>query len=169
MFSMIESWEFLSPLSIVGLGSTTRHSNRPRGRDFLILPMRGTSPLRHPPARDATIKSMRPLLLAIVLLSWLLSSPMLAQRRRGEELDILNAAVATFDGTLRLLGKKELVLELAGGQSLTIEVNKKTRYLRGTKTISSRDVKIGSLVLVEARKVMNRLEAVTLRVKDPEP
>lgn len=94
---------------------------------------------------------------------------MLAQRRRGEELDILNAAVATFDGTLRLLGKKELVLELAGGQSLTIEVNKKTRYLRGTKTISSRDVKIGSLVLVEARKVMNRLEAVTLRVKDPEP
>lgn len=90
----------------------------------------------------------------------------LPAQRRGEEQDILNAAVATFDGTLRALDKKQLVLELAGDQSLTIVVNKKTQFLRGVKTMAAKDVRLGALVIVEAKKVMSELVALRVRVKD---
>ena len=104
----------------------------------------------------------------VLLFLLILSLPAPGQRRRGEELDILNAAVATFDGTLRSLTKKELVIELAGDQSLTFEVNKKTQFLRGAKPMAAKDVRVGALVLVEARKVASDLIAVRVRVKDPE-
>jgi hypothetical protein len=87
----------------------------------------------------------------------------------GSDLDILNAAVATFDGTVRVLNKKQIQLEMSEEQSLSIEVNRKTLFLRGTKTVASRDVAVGAVVTVEAKKVGNQLVAVSVRVKDPPP
>lgn len=87
----------------------------------------------------------------------------------GSDLDILNTAVATFDGAVRVLNKKHVQLEMSEEQSLSIEVNKKTLYFRGAKAVASRDVPVGSVVTVEAKKVGNQLVAVTVRVKEPPP
>lgn len=87
----------------------------------------------------------------------------------GSDLDILNAAVASFDGTLRSLDKKQILLEMGEEQTVSIEVNKKTLYFRGTKAITSREVTAGAIVTVEAKKVANQLVAVSVRVKEPPP
>jgi hypothetical protein len=87
----------------------------------------------------------------------------------GADLDILNTAVATFDGTLRALDKKHAQLEMSEEQSLSIEVTRKTLYFRGTKAIASRDIPVGTVVTVEAKKIANQLVAVSVRVKEPQP
>jgi hypothetical protein len=84
----------------------------------------------------------------------------------GADLDMLNALVATFDGTLRAIDNKHVLIEMGEEQSLSIEVNKKTQYFRGTKVISSRDLVAGAIVTVEAKKVANQLVAVAVKVKD---
>lgn len=83
----------------------------------------------------------------------------------GSDLDILNTAVATFDGTLRSLDKKHVLLEMSEDQSLTIEVNKKTQFLRGTKTVAMKEFEIGTVVTVEAKKIANQMVAVSVRAK----
>jgi len=113
----------------------------------------------------------------LIFLLLLTSLETAAQRRPGSrsngvpgsDLDILNAAVASFDGTLRVLNKKRIVLEMSEDQTLTMEVNKKTLFFRGAKAISSREVGEAVIVTVEARKVANQLVAVSVRVKDPQP
>ena len=85
----------------------------------------------------------------------------------GSDLDLLNAAVASFDGTLRSLDKKQVLLELAEEQTISIELNKKTRYFRGTQAITSREVTVGAIVTVEAKKIANQLVAVSVRLKEP--
>ena len=87
----------------------------------------------------------------------------------GSDLDILNAAVASFDGTLRSLDKKQILLEMAEEQTVSIEVNKKTLYFRGTKAITAREVTVGAIVTVEAKKIANQLVAVSVRVNEPPP
>ena len=87
--------------------------------------------------------------------------------RPGSDLDILNTAVASFDGTLRSLDKKQVLLEMGEEQTVSIEVNKKTLYFRGTEAIAPRDVTIGAIVTVEAKKIANQLVAVSVRVKEP--
>ena len=89
--------------------------------------------------------------------------------RPGSDLDILNTAVASFDGTLRSLDKKQVLLEMGEEQTVSIEVNKKTLYFRGTEAIAPRDVTIGAIVTVEAKKIANQLVAVSVRVKEPPP
>ncbi len=89
--------------------------------------------------------------------------------RPGSDLDILNTAVASFDGTLRSLDKKQALLEMGEEQTLSIEVNKKTLYFRGTQAITSREVTVGAIVTVEAKKIANQLVAVSVRVKEPPP
>ena len=91
-----------------------------------------------------------------------------ANGQPGSDLDMLNAAVATFDGTLRTLDKKELSIELPGEQHLSMEINKKTEFFRGQKPIGAREIREGALVLVEAKKVANQLVALRVRVKDAE-
>ena len=85
----------------------------------------------------------------------------------GADLDILNTAVATFDGTLRALDKKHVMVEMSEDQTLQIEVNKKTLYFRGAKAITSKDVEVGTVVTVEAKKIANQLVAVSVRLKEP--
>lgn len=113
---------------------------------------------------------MRALALSLLLIA---ASAATAQRRPrpntepGSDYDILNAAVATFDGTLRSLDKKRVLLEMGEDQTLTIEVNRKTRYFRGAKAIMAREISVGAIVTVEARKVANQLLAVAVRVREP--
>ena len=55
--------------------------------------------------------------------------------RPGSDLDILSTAVASFDGTLRSLDHKHVLLEMGEEQTLSMEVNKKTQYFRGATAI----------------------------------
>ena len=114
-----------------------------------------------------------------VILLLLSSLPVLAQRRGGttsrpratgqpgSDLDILNTAVAAFDGTLRSLDQKHVLIEMGEEQTLSIEINKKTQFFRGAKAISASDFSAGAIVTVEAKKVANQLIAVSVRLKDP--
>ncbi len=104
-----------------------------------------------------------------------LALPIEAQRRSpkptgapGADLDILQTAVATFDGTLRSLDRKRLLIEMGEEQTVTIEVNKKTLYFRGKKAIPASDINPGTVVTVEAKKVANQLVAVAVRVREPQ-
>ena len=105
----------------------------------------------------------------IIVFLLLLSSLSAQTDQPGSDLDILSAAVASFDGTLRSLDKKQLLLEMGEEQTLSIEVNKKTLYSRGTKAITPRDIAVGAIVTVEAKKIANQLVAVAVRVKEPPP
>lgn len=105
----------------------------------------------------------------------LLGSGLSAQRRPkstgqpGSDLDILHAAVASFDGTLRLLDKKHLLLELGEDQTISLEVNKRTLFFRAGKPSAAREIAIGAIVTVEAKKIANQLVALTVRLKEPPP
>ncbi len=109
----------------------------------------------------------------ILLFALCLASP--AQYRQGpsgapgSDLDILQTAVATFDGTLRSLDKKHVLLELGEDQTVSIEITKKTLYWRGTKSVAARDIGAGTVVTVEAKKVANQLVAVAVRIREPQP
>lgn len=116
---------------------------------------------------------MRTLIASLLLISALeITAQMVRPTARqrggapGSDLDILNTAVATFDGTLRALNKKHIVLELSEEQTLSIEVTKKTLYFRGSKTVASRDVSMGAVVTVEAKKIANQLVALNVRIKE---
>ena len=89
--------------------------------------------------------------------------------RPGSDLDILSTAVASFDGTLRSLDHKHVLLEMGEEQTLSMEVNKKTQYFRGAKAIASGEVPVGAIVTVEAKKAANQLVAVSVRVNEPPP
>ena len=113
----------------------------------------------------------------IILLSLIFGLEAIAQIRGrqkatgapGSDLDILNTAVASFDGTLRSLDKKHVFLEMGEEQTLSIEVNKKTLFFKGAKAVAARDIAAGSIVTVEAKKVANQLVAVAVRLKDAPP
>lgn len=113
-----------------------------------------------------------------------------AQRRSrpnaepGSDLEILQAAVASFDGTLRVLDKKHILLEVAEGQTISIEVNKKTLFFRAAKPpagkppaarppaekpIAAREIPVGSVVTVEARKSTGQLIALRVHLHEPPP
>ena len=111
---------------------------------------------------------------ALLLFALCLAAP--AQRRGpkptgapGSDLDILHTAVATFDGTLRSLDKKHVLIEVGEDQTITIEVNKKTLFFRGAKAIAAGDISPGAVVTVEAKKLANQLVAVAVRMREPEP
>ncbi len=115
--------------------------------------------------------TLRFIALTLFLLCW----EGAAQRRSrpnaepGSDLDILNSAVASFDGTLRLLNKKQILIEVGEDQTISIEVNKKTLFFRGAKPIAAREINIGSIVTVEAKKIANQLVALSVRIKEPPP
>jgi len=112
---------------------------------------------------------------AYLILSFALCLVSPAQYRRGptgapgSDLDILQTAVATFDGTMRSLDKKHVLLEVGEDQTVSIEITKKTLYWRGTKAIAPRDIGAGTVVTVEAKKVANQMVAVAVRVRESQP
>src|SRR5262245_29171891 len=111
------------------------------------------------------------ILAALLLISGLALAAQITSRQRngapGSDLDILNSAVATFDGTLRGLDKKRLVLEMSEEQTISVEVNKKTLFFVGKKAATAQDFQVGSVVTVEAKKATNnQLIAVGVRMKE---
>ncbi|MBY0507350.1 MAG: hypothetical protein K2X03_25775 [Bryobacteraceae bacterium] len=116
-------------------------------------------------------------MLFLLLLAILLAPASLAQRggypprsrsngAPGSDLDILQTAVATFDGTLRSLDKKRVLVELGEDQTVTIEVTRKTLFFEGKQAVAAAKFVPGAVVTVEAKKVANQLVAVAVRLRE---
>ena len=91
-------------------------------------------------------------------------------RRRGGTIDPnrgneeMSAAVATFSGTIRVVNRHQLLLEVGEDKTLTLIVNKKTAFLDGGKSVKAADVKPGLEAAVEVHKVMGDMIAITVRL-----
>jgi hypothetical protein len=60
--------------------------------------------------------------------------------------------LASFSGTVHGVSNKQITIETAEGNLVDFDVNKKTRILRGKKTIAPSDLETGDSVTIEARQ-----------------
>jgi hypothetical protein len=73
--------------------------------------------------------------------------------------------LATFDGIVHGVSKKQITIENPDGNLVDFEINGKTRILRAKKRISADDLKTGDSVTIEAKQEMEiYLVAVTITV-----
>lgn len=73
--------------------------------------------------------------------------------------------LATFDGTVHGVSKKQITIENADGNLVDFEINGKTRILRSKKRISADELKTGDSVTIEAKQEMEiYLVAITITV-----
>ena len=60
--------------------------------------------------------------------------------------------LASFQGTVHGVSKKQITIQTPEGNLLDFDINKKTRVLRGNKEIAEEDLQTGDLVTIEARQ-----------------
>lgn len=108
---------------------------------------------------------MRHLAILLVLLALLLAARLPAQytRRRGPASATANSGpysgpAVTFNGTVKVLTKKELVVDLdrpdpdAEQQSLTFRLSKKTRFLKDDQPVKPSDIEAGTHITLDATR-----------------
>lgn len=97
----------------------------------------------------------------LLLLALLAQVPAEAQMRRGRYGNTspgvgsdpsLKGAVATFDGTLRTITKKDFTVDLENGNTVEFKIGKKTTFFVGTKEVKAKDLTADSDVQVEGIK-----------------
>lgn len=72
---------------------------------------------------------------------------------------------ADFEGTVRSMTNKELLVETADGNSLQFHLTRKTVYLKDKATVKAAAIEVGMHVLVEGKKAPdNSLDAVRVEV-----
>jgi hypothetical protein len=81
----------------------------------------------------------------------------------------------TFNGTLKTLTKKEMVVDLDPGdadaerQSLTFRFSKKTKFMKGDQAIKPGDIAVGTHVSLDATRDGDlKLSAVNVYVAPPD-
>jgi hypothetical protein len=75
--------------------------------------------------------------------------------------------LASFNGTVHGVSKKQVTIETAGENLVDFEINRKTRVLRAKKPISVEQLQSGDLVTIEAREEMGKfLIAVIIIVRE---
>jgi len=130
---------------------------------------------------------MRKCLLALVLASLLggqTQSPGRQSRQSKKQpqnkISDLETPVATFQGKLRSISKKEIVLDLPEDQSIAFHISHKTKFVKETKAIKPSTIAEGTPLTVEGKRdLLGNVEAVTVSVdsnkkppqdaKPPEP
>jgi len=99
----------------------------------------------------------------LILLLPALSPAQFAPRRRGPVSASANSGpyngpAVTFNGTVKSLTKKELIVELdpsdpaAEQQSITFRLSKKTKFLKDDKEIKPADILVGARIAVDATR-----------------
>ncbi len=79
-------------------------------------------------------------------------------------------ALPDFEGVVRELDKKELLLEEPDQNTMKLFVTKKTRYFDGDNKIKASQIKVGDTVSVEARLGPDgKPEAVNVRLEREKP
>jgi hypothetical protein len=112
----------------------------------------------------------------LLMLALLAQVPADAQMRRGRYGNTspgatadpsLKGAVATFDGTLRTITKKNFTVDLDNGNTVDFKIGKKTTFFVGTKEAKAKDMAAESEVQVEGIKDgFGVLTATKLTVKN---
>jgi hypothetical protein len=124
---------------------------------------------------------MRNVFLSLALLALLLSAPLPAQYypRRGPVAATAtsgpyNGPAVTFHGTVKALGKKELIVDLdksdstSDQQSLTFRFSKKTKFLEKDKSIKPADLAVGTHVTIDATRDGDlKLSALNVLIAPP--
>lgn len=124
---------------------------------------------------------MRRIAILPVLLALLLPARLPAQysRRRGPVAATAssgpyNGPAVTFNGTVKALTKKELVVDLdpadpdAERQTLTFRLSKKTRFLKDDRPIQPSDIEAGTHITLDATRDGDlKLSALNVMVAPP--
>jgi hypothetical protein len=100
--------------------------------------------------------------MTVVVLALLTQVPAAAQMRRSGRYGTtsaasgtdpaLNAAVATFDGTLRTVTKKDFTVDLDNGNTVVFKIGRKTEFYVGSKSVKPKELAPESVVKVEGVK-----------------
>ena len=67
-------------------------------------------------------------------------------------------------GTVKALDDKSIVLTTKGGKEVAIKLDAGTKYDNGTTAAKAADVKVGDRVVVHAKKALDVLTAVLIKV-----
>jgi hypothetical protein len=124
---------------------------------------------------------MRQIAILTVLLALLLPARLPAQYTRRRLPSSATATsgpydgpAVTFNGTLKALSKKQLIVDLdptdadADRQSLTFRFSKKTKFLKGDQPIKPTDIEVGTHISLDATRDGDlKLSAVNVFVPAP--
>ena len=120
-----------------------------------------------------------PASVVLVLIALLVEAPVAAQSRRGGVRQstskaagtdpALSAAVATFNGTLKTITKKDVTVDLDSVNTVEFKLSKKTEFYLGEKQATAKDMSPDSVVKIEGNKDgFGVLTAMRITVKAPE-
>jgi hypothetical protein len=74
--------------------------------------------------------------------------------------------LATFNGAVHGVSKKQITIETLEGNLLDFDITKKTRVMRGNKQIAPEDLQTGDSVTIEAKQEkVQYLIAVTITAR----
>ena len=114
-------------------------------------------------ARIAPRNWSPPLAVALALLLLAGTLPLQAQMQRrpnragnksssAPPTDVLAGAVASFKGKLKVVDKKQIVIESGEEQIVLFHRSKKTRFLANEKTVKPEEIPLETVVTVDASK-----------------
>src|SRR5260370_21558767 len=101
-----------------------------------------------------------------VVLAFLLSGIDVGQRRSAPKANPSppqSALSPTFEGTLKLLTNKEIVIQLQSDQLLSIRRNRKTKFVENGKEIKPSDIAQGTPLAIDVKEDID-LKPLALRV-----
>jgi len=76
----------------------------------------------------------------------------------------------TFEGTLKMLSHKEIVIQLQSEQTLTIRRDRKTKFLENEKEIKPENIAVGTPLAVDVKEDLDlKPMAVRVVVNPPPP
>ena len=103
-----------------------------------------------------------PASVVLMVLALLAESPVAAQSRRGGVRQStskaagtdpsLTAAVATFNGTLKAITRKDVTVDLDSGNTVEFKLSKKTEFFFGEKKVTAKDLVAEAVVKIEGNK-----------------
>lgn len=75
----------------------------------------------------------------------------------------------TFEGTLKSLTKKEIVIQLQSEQDLTIRRNRKTKFLENEKDVKPDSIALGTPVAIDVKEDLDAKPMAVRVVVNPPP
>jgi hypothetical protein len=81
----------------------------------------------------------------------------------------LETPVATFQGSVRSISKKEIVVDMPEDQSIAFHISHKTKFVKDAKPVKPATIVAGMKVMVDGKRdLLGNVEAVTVTL-DPKP
>jgi len=96
------------------------------------------------------------------------SQPRSRQQPQNKVSD-LETPLATFQGSVRSISKKEIVVDMPEDQSIAFHISHKTKFVKDAKPVKPATIAAGMKVMVDGKRdLLGNVEAVTVTV-DPKP